>query len=92
MIVRILGDGQFDVPESDREGLHQLEEVLDAAVEGDDEAAFAAALADLIAEVRRVGTPLAPDSFTASDRVVPFDDASLAETKELLAGPGGDIR
>jgi len=66
--------------------------VLDAAVEGDDEAAFAAALAALIVEVRRVGTPVAADSFTASDRVVPFDDASLAETKELLAGPGGDVR
>ena len=90
MIVRILGDGQFEVPEADRESLHRLEETLDAALEGDDEAAFASALAAVIAEVRRVGTELAPDSFTASDRVVPFDDATLAETKELLAGSGGD--
>jgi len=92
MIVRILGDGQFEVPDADRPGLHQLEEVLDTAIEGDDEAAFAAALAAVIAEVRRVGTELAADSFTASDRVLPFDDATLAETKELLAGPGGDDR
>jgi len=92
MIVRILGDGQFDVPEADRDSLHQLEEALNAAVDGDDEAAFAAALAAVIAEVRRVGTELPPDAFTSSDRVVPFDDATLAETKELLAGPGGDDR
>ena len=92
MIVRILGDGQFDVAEADRPALHRLEEALDATIEGDDEAAFGAALAAVIAEVRRVGAPLAADSFTASDRVLPFDDATLAETKELLAGPGGDDR
>ena len=92
MIVRILGDGQFDVPEADRAGLHQLEEVLDTTLDGADEDAFATALAAVIAEVRRVGTELAADSFTASDRVLPFDDATLAETKELLAGPGGDDR
>ena len=92
MIVRILGDAQYDVAEADRPALHQLEEALDVAVEGDDEAAFASALAATIAEVRRVGTPLAADTFTASDRVLPFDDATLAETKELLAGPGGDER
>jgi hypothetical protein len=92
MIVRILGDGQFEVSEADHAGLHPLEEVLDAAIEGDDEDSFAAALAAVIAEVRRVGTELPADSFTASDRVLPFDDATLAETKELLAGPGGDDR
>ncbi len=92
MIVRILGDGQFDVPEAEREALHQLEAALNAAVEGDDETAFGSALAAVIAEVRRVGTELPPDSFTASDLVVPFDDATLDETKSLLAEPGGDDR
>jgi hypothetical protein len=80
------------VAEADRAGLHELEDALDAALEGDDEQAFVAALAAVIAEVRRVGTELPADSFTASDRVLPFDDATLAETKELLAGPGGDDR
>lgn len=90
MIVRILGEGQFDVPEDDREGLHALEANLNAAVDGDDESEFALALAAVIEEVRRVGTPLAADSFTSSDQVVPFSDATLDETKALLAEPGGD--
>ncbi len=92
MIVRILGEGQYDVPEADRPGLDGLDAALNAAVEGDDEAAFASALAALVAEVRRVGTELAADAFTASDLVVPFSDATLAETKALLAEPGGDDR
>jgi hypothetical protein len=92
MIVRILGGGQFDVPDVDRGPLDGLEAALNAAVDGDDEAAFASALAAVIAEVRRVGAELAPDSFTASDLVVPFSDATLDETKALLAEPGGDDR
>jgi hypothetical protein len=90
MIVRILGVGQFDVAESDSDALHGYEAALNTAVEGDDEVAFAAALRALVTEVRRVGAPLPPDSFTSSDLVVPFEDAGLEETKALLAEPGGD--
>jgi hypothetical protein len=90
MIVRILGEGQFDVPDAGRAALDELESVLGAAVDGQDEVAFASALAAVIAEVRRAGTPLAADSFTGSDLVVPFSDASLDETKALLDEPGGE--
>ena len=92
MIVRILGEGQFDVADSERGALGTLETALNTAVDGDDEAAFTAALAAVIAEVRRVGTPLAADSFTSSDLVLPFSDATLDETKALLSEPGGDDR
>ncbi len=44
----------------------------------------------MIAEVRAVGTALPADSFTSSDLVVPFSDATLAETKALLEEPGGE--
>jgi hypothetical protein len=92
VIVRILGEGQFDVAESERATLDGLEAALNDAVEGDDDAAFTAALAAVIDEVRRVGTPVAADAFTSSDLVVPFSDASLSETKALLADTGGDER
>jgi hypothetical protein len=39
-----------------------------------------------VAEVRRVGTDLPDDEFYPSDLVLPFEDATLSETKELLAG------
>jgi hypothetical protein len=90
MIVRILGEGQFDVPDAERAALDELEHALNAAVEGQDEAAFASALGALIEAVRKAGSALPPDAFTSSDLVVPFSDATLAETKALLEEPGGE--
>ena len=90
MIVRILGEGQFDFPDNGRGRLDGLEHALNDAVEGHDDEAFAASLAALIEAVRTGGTPLPPDSFTSSDLVVPFSDATLAETKALLTEPGGE--
>ena len=90
MIVRILGEGQFEVPDSERTSLDGLEAALNSAVDGHDEAAFAAALSSLIEAVKKAGEPVPPDVFTSSDLVVPFSDATLDETKSLLDEPGGE--
>lgn len=90
MIVRILGEGQYEVAENDRNGIRALESALNEAVESDDDDKFAAALAAVIEEVRRVGTPLAADTFASSERVLPFSDSTLDETKALLAEPSAD--
>ena len=90
MIVRILGEAQFDVADTEKSALDVLEHDLNTAVEGHDEAAFTAALAALIDAVRRTGNPLAPDAFISSDLVVPFSDSTLDETKALLREPGGE--
>lgn len=85
MIVRILGEGQYAVPDSQRGALEALDRDLMAAVDKHDEEAFAKALAALTAGVRGAGEALPADHFAPSDLVVPFDDASLAETEALLA-------
>ncbi len=85
MIVRILGERQYSIPDDERGALEQLDDHVAHAVERGDEATFAAALTALTAEVRRLGEPLAADTFAPSDLVVPFPDATLEETKELLA-------
>ncbi len=96
MIVRILGEGQYLVPDDQRAALEKLDDDLDDAVDSGDETGFAAALAALTAEVRSAGQALADDDFAPSDLVVPFADATLEETKALLAdpgdSPGGDDR
>ena len=85
MIIRILGDGQFEVPDSSKARLDELDSAVDAAINASDEAAFQAALATLDAEVRRVGTPLAATTILPSELILPHEGASLSEISELLS-------
>ena len=85
MIVRILGEGQYSIPDAKRAGLETLDGELLAAVEARDEDAFAKSLAALTDAVRTAGEALPDDTFAPSDLVVPFADASLTETEELLS-------
>ncbi|MHB1711885.1 MAG: PspA-associated protein PspAA [Acidimicrobiales bacterium] len=85
MIVRILGEGQYEVPEDHRDALDRLDHTLVGAVESDDEVGFGSALGALIAGVRQAGHALADDAFVPSELVIPFADATLVETKRLLA-------
>ncbi len=91
MIVRILGEGQYLVPDDQRPVLEKLDDELDAAVHAGDESRFGAALNALAAEVRSAGEALADDDFAPSELVVPFADASLEETKALLADQGDNV-
>ena len=88
MIVRILGEGQYTVPEDQRAALAKLDDAIAEAVDHGDEDRLAEALAALTAEVRSSGEALADDNFAPSDLVVPFSDATLDETKALLADHG----
>lgn len=88
MIVRILGDDQYDVAETEVGGLNELDEELQRAVDAGDEERFAAALGALLARVRAVGTKLPADALTPSDALLPQDDASLAEVAETLHEEG----
>ncbi|MBS43248.1 MAG: hypothetical protein CMH83_08830 [Nocardioides sp.] len=88
MIIRVLGEGQYDVAERALGRLNQLDEVVEAAVEAGDEDAFRAALEDLLECVRTVGVPHAVDDLVESDLVLPHPDASLAEVREMLADDG----
>ena len=88
MIVRILGEGQFDVADSELDRLNALDSALEAAVAAGDEAAFTTALVDLLAGVRAVGTPHPEDSLDVSDIVLPHEGASLAEVQEMLEDDG----
>lgn len=88
MIVRILGEGQFRLPDGAGDALNAIDERLEAAVAAGDEAAFAAELASLVAAVRSQGTPVADDELVGSDAVVPDPDTTLAEARSLLSEEG----
>lgn len=88
MIIRVLGEGQYDVAEKDLEQLNALDAAVEAAVEADDEDAFTRALAALLDSVRAVGVAHALDSLDESDLILPPPDATIADVRDLLAGDG----
>ena len=88
MIVRILGEGQYDVADDALARLSSIDNDLGAAVESGDEAAFAAALAALHDGVRAAGTAHASDSLVESDVILPPSGASIDEVRELLGDDG----
>jgi len=89
MIVRILGEGRYDVATADLAGVEELDAALTRAVDDDDSDGFDTALAALVERVRKVGTLLPPDDLQTSELVVPHAGTSLGEVKQLLAQEGG---
>ena len=85
MIVRILGEGSFDVPHADLPALEQLDTVLMDALDRGDEATFSSTLADLIGLIRHTAKPVPADDIRPSELVVPHPGSTLDEVRTLLA-------
>lgn len=88
MIVRLMGEGQYLVDDALLARLNELDEEVARAVEANDEAALWKGLAALADAVRENGKPLADDDLSPSDAIVPPEDLSLEEARELLTGEG----
>lgn len=88
MIVRALGEGQFDIPGEHLGELNLLDAQLRSAAEGCDEAAFTAALQALRDAVGGLGVPVPAEALVASELVLPAEDTSLEQVRALLAGEG----
>ena len=88
MIVRILGEGLFDVADDALGRLNDYDAAVEAAVEGDDREAFATALTKLLDGVRTAGVPHEVDSLDESDLILPPADASIDEVRALLSDDG----
>lgn len=85
MIVRILGEGQFQLGDADNDKLAELDKALDDAVSQGDEPAFRSALEASVRLVRDSGTPVPADSIETADFILPFSDATLDEVRKLLS-------
>jgi hypothetical protein len=88
MIVRILGEGQYDVSEEAMTRLNELDAAVEAAVESGDAEAFGTALAALLDGVRTVGVPHDAASLDESDLILPPGDATIDEVRDMLSGEG----
>jgi hypothetical protein len=88
MIVRILGEGQFDVPDPHLDELNRLDENLVKAVDSGDEEAFTTALEALLASIRTTGQELPDDYLGPSELVLPGPDATIEDVREVLGDQG----
>ena len=87
MIVRISGEGQYELDDAHTEGLNQLDNAAVAAVDARDEAAFADAWAKLLDYVRTNGQE-PEDELAGSDLILPPADISFDEATEEFTGEG----
>ena len=88
MIVRILGEGQYDLSDDAVSALNDLDAKVESAVDTGNDAAFHDALAALLDGVRTAGVPHEAESLDSSDLILPMADATLAEVKDMLSGDG----
>jgi phage shock protein A len=84
IVVRIHGDDQYRLESSLRPSLDEFDQRLVAAVRANDDAAYHAALKDVVAFVRSKGIALPHGDVSSSDIVLPSDDMSLSEVTALL--------
>ncbi len=88
MIIRIMGEGQLELPEGAVDELNHLDAELETAVEKHDEDAFHVALHQLLVRARELGETLPPDAIEPSDLILPGEGATIEEVHELLADGG----
>jgi hypothetical protein len=88
MIVRLMGEGQFELDEAACAALNEHDDAAMRALEAGDEEQFRQHLRELAQAVRDQGSRLADDDLRASEVIVPPDDLSLEEARELFSGEG----
>jgi hypothetical protein len=88
MIVRISGEGQYRLPDSDAERVDELRGKALAIVDSGNEDGFADAFAALLGYVRAHGTLLGDEDLEGSDVILPPADYSFHEAGAEFTGEG----
>jgi hypothetical protein len=88
VIVRLMGEGQFEVDDEVAKGLNDIDEQAAQAVEAGDEERLSELLQRMAGAVRTNGTRVPDDQLDASDAIIPPDDLSLDEARRLFEDEG----
>jgi hypothetical protein len=88
MIVRISGEGQWELPDGDAERLNELDNQAVAAVEAGDEDKFHELWNQMLDLVTSDGNELADDELVESDVILPPRDSTFEEAKADFSGDG----
>ncbi|HSS81405.1 MAG TPA: hypothetical protein VLK24_09435 [Gaiellaceae bacterium] len=88
MIVRVMGEGQFEIDEEVAKGLNDLDAQAEQALEAGDAERLGELLERMADAVRTNGTRVPDEDLTPSEAIVPPSDLSLEEARELFEGDG----
>jgi hypothetical protein len=88
VIVRLMGEGQYQVSDDLRERLEALDDEAMAALDAEDEGELDAKLDEMSELVRQQGERLPDEDLSPSDAMIPPSDLTLEETRQLFSDEG----
>jgi hypothetical protein len=88
VIVRLMGEGQFEVDDEVAKGLNDLDGQAEQALEAGDQERLSELLQRMAEVVRTNGARLPDDDLSPSEAIIPPDDLSLDEARELFEDEG----
>jgi hypothetical protein len=88
VIVRILSEGQFKLPDDVQTQLNEIDNEAVSAVEAGDEARFRELFDKMLELVESGGEPVADDELVESQVIIPPRDLTFEEAKGEFTGEG----
>jgi hypothetical protein len=88
VIVRLMGEGQFEIDDEVAKGLNDLDEQAARAVEAGDEEQLRQLLERMADAVRKNGARVPDSELGASEAIIPPDDLTLDEARQLFEEEG----
>ncbi len=88
MIIRIMGEGQYNVKSSLFDTLNKIDNTIVENVQNGDEKRYRKNLGKLIGTIKSKGTALDDKELLESDIIVPPADMTLKEAREVFSGTG----
>jgi hypothetical protein len=88
MIVRLMGEGQFEIDKKHLDDLNKIDNNIVKIVKNGDEKAFRTEIRKLADYVKTKGKPIADEVLKPSELVIPPADLTLEEAERIFEGEG----
>jgi hypothetical protein len=88
MIVRILTEGQYNLPSEYLDELNRIDNQIVDLVAKNSRVEFESMITEMLNLVREKGTPVPIDEMVESDIVLPEPDITMDEAAKLFTGEG----
>lgn len=88
MIVRITGEGQYRVTDEVVDRINEVDNRLVNIVLNNDQATFARVFHELLEAIRSNCQRIPDEELVESDVILPHDDTTFEEAKDLFLGEG----